>query len=60
MSRNQKELNGQTKEERRQLILLTALKIFTRKGFAASHLSVLTVILACMTVVPGILLLLKR
>ena len=39
MSRNQKEINEQIKEQRRQLILLTALKTFTRKGFAASKMT---------------------
>ena len=39
MPRNQKEMNEQIKEERRQLILLTALKTFTRKGFAASKMT---------------------
>ena len=39
MPRNKKEMNEQIKEERRQLILLTALKTFTRKGFAASKMT---------------------
>lgn len=39
MSRLPKEQNEKMKEEKRQLILLTALKVFTRKGYAASKMT---------------------
>ena len=39
MPRFRKEVNEQIKEERRRLILLSALKVFTRKGYAASKMT---------------------
>lgn len=39
MPTNQKEMNEKIKEERRKLILRSALKVFTSKGFAASKMN---------------------